>query len=57
VKCARQRYHFDLEEQMKKEKSDLRNQQLEILNAEMTELMQRKQLLVDACKNLDNEFI
>ena len=57
VKCAHQRYHFDLEEQRKKAKSDLRNQQLEILNAEMTELMQRKQLLVDACKNLDNEFI
>ena len=57
VKCARQLYHFDLEEQRKKAKSDLRNHQLEILNAEMKDLTQRKQLLVDACKNLDNEFI
>ena len=57
VKCARQRHHFDLEEQRKKAKSDLRNQQLEILNAEMKDLTQRKQLLVDACTNLDNEFI
>ena len=57
VKCARQRHHFDLEEQRKKAKSDLRNQQLEILNAEMQDLTQRKQLLVYACENLDNEFI
>ena len=57
VKCAHQRYHFDLEEQRKKAKSDLRNQQLEILNAEMKDLTQRKQLLVNACKHLDNEFI
>ena len=57
VKFARQRFHFDLEEQRKKAKSDLSNRQLDILNAEMKDLTQRKQLLVDPCKNLDNEFI
>ena len=57
VKCARQRYHIDLEQQKKKVKSDACNQQLEIVKAETKDLTQRKQLLVDPCKKLDNEFI
>ena len=57
VKCARQRYHVDLELQKKKAKLDACNQQLEILKAEMKDLTQRKQLLVETCEKLDNEFI
>jgi len=57
VKCARQRYHIDLEEQKKKTTSNARDKQLQILSAEMKELTQKKQLLEDSCKQLDNEFI
>ena len=38
-------------------KSHACNQQLEILKAGMKDLTQRKQLLVDARKKLDSEFI
>ena len=56
VKCAHQRYHIDLEQQKKRAKSDACNEQLQILKAKMKDLTQRKQLLVDACKKLDDEF-
>ena len=38
----------------KKAKADTCNQQLEMLKTEMKDLTQRKQLLVDAWKKLDN---
>ena len=57
VKYIHRRYHIDLEQQKKKAKSDTCNQQLQILKAEIKDLTQRKQLLIDACKKLDDEFI
>ena len=57
VKCARQRYHIDLEQKKKKAKSDVCNQQFEILKVEGKDSTQRKQLFVDSCKKLDNEFL
>ena len=57
VNCGPQRYHIDFEQQKKKAKSDVCNQQLEILKAETNELTQRKLLSVGACKQLDNQFI
>ena len=57
VKCTRQRYHIDLEQKKKKSKSDVCNQQLQILKVEAKDSTQRKQLLVDACKKVDNEFL
>ena len=57
LKCARQRHHIDLEQQKKKAKLHACNQQLQILKAKMKDLTQWKQLLVDASKKLDDEFI
>ena len=57
VKCARQRYHFNLEQQKKNAKQDARNQPLDILSTETKEVAKKKQLLLDVCDSLDNEFV
>ena len=57
MKCTRQRYHIDLKQKKKKSKSDVCNQHFQILKVEVKDSTQRKQLLVDACKKLDNEFL
>ena len=57
VKAARQKYHLDLEEQKKNAKKNECNQQLKILTAEIKDVMQKKNILLEVCKKLDKEFV
>ena len=57
VKAAHQRDQFDLEQQKKNAKQDESNQQLEILGSEIKNVIQKQQLLLEACENLDQEFV
>ena len=56
VKAARERYKLDREQQKKSVKQDERNQQLTILKSEIKDIMEKKQLLLEACEHLDQEF-
>ena len=57
VKTARQRYQLDPEQQKKNAKHDEGNQHLEILSSEIKDVIQKKLLLLEACENLDQEFV
>ena len=57
VKAARQKYHLDLEEQKKNGKKNKCNEQLKILTAEITDAMQKKNILLEVCQKLDKEFV
>ena len=57
VKAAHQRDELDLEQQKKNAKQDESNQQLEILGSEIKNVIQKQQLLLEACENLDQEFV
>ena len=54
VKTGRQ---LDPEQQKKNAKHDEGNQHLEILSSEIKDVIQKKQLLLEACENLDQEFV
>ena len=57
VKAARQKYHLDLEEQKKNAKKNECNEQLKILTAEIKDVMQKKNILLEVCQKLDKEFV
>ena len=56
-KAAHQRYELDREQQKKKAKQEERNQRLKILKSEIKDIMQKKQLLLEACENIDQDFV
>ena len=47
---------MDLERQKRNAKQDERNQQLEILSKEIKDLIEKRQPLLEACENLDQEL-
>ena len=57
VKAARQMYHLDLEEHKKNAKKNECNEQLKILTAEIKDVMQKKNILLEVCQKLDKEFV
>ena len=57
VKAARQKYHLDREEQKKNAKKNECNEQLKILTAEIKDVMQKKNILLEVCQKLYKEFV
>ena len=57
VKGSRQRYSAYLEEQKKIKEKSKRNDQIEILNAELKDAISKKERLLKFCKGLDDEFV
>ena len=47
---------MDLEQQKRNAKQDERNQQLEILSKEIKDVIEKRQPLLEACENLDQEL-
>ena len=57
VKTARQRYELNREQHKKSAKQHEHRQQLTILKSEIKVIMEKKQLLLEAFKHLDQEFV
>ena len=57
VKASRQRYRTYLEEQKKVKGKSKKNDQIEILNAELKDAISKKERLLKVCKSLDDEFV